>query len=289
MQPNPYFLGKSSEFWAHVMLVSEQLGYSNKNNGVISHTSKEIIKKLHEFGLEPNPELINEVVAYLDYRANLLNNCVKDFLMDVEPARRVFCDLLRQYKKQGLTCSLPLNKQKGEKKDYAYFTCMVNIIAEQTLRRYCAENGLSYGPKGDIYFNDDPRTLSFNVNGDSHLISVFSRRFDGAFPGIRNPVAVWEIKEYYYTTTFGSRIADGVYETQLDGFEIRLFRENNPEGHNVKHIYFVDSYTTWWLMGKSYLCRIVDMMHKQLVDEVIFGYEVFERWHELIYEILSDI
>ncbi len=29
--------------------------------------------------------------------------------------------------------------------------------------------------------------------------------------------AVWEIKEYYDSITFGSRIADGVYETMLDG------------------------------------------------------------------------
>ena len=32
-------------------------------------------------------------------------------------------------------------------------------------------------------------------------------------------MALWEIKEYYYTTTFGSRVADGVYETLLDGLE----------------------------------------------------------------------
>ena len=36
-----------------------------------------------------------------------------------------------------------------------------------------------------------------------------------------DPLAVWEIKEYYYTTTFGSRVADGVYETLLDGMELR--------------------------------------------------------------------
>ena len=43
---------------------------------------------------------------------------------------------------------------------------------------------------------------------------------DGGFPSITNPLAIWEVKEYYYTTTFGSRVADGVYETLLDGMEI---------------------------------------------------------------------
>jgi len=30
---------------------------------------------------------------------------------------------------------------------------------------------------------------------------------------------------YYYTTTFGSRVEDGVYETLLDGMELEELRE----------------------------------------------------------------
>ena len=41
-----------------------------------------------------------------------------------------------------------------------------------------------------------------------------------------NPIAVWELKEYYYTTTFGSRVADGIYETLLDGMELEDMRAN---------------------------------------------------------------
>jgi len=39
----------------------------------------------------------------------------------------------------------------------------------------------------------------------------------------------------------------------------------------------VDAYDTWWNMGRSYLCRIVDMLHMGYVDEVLFGSEVLER------------
>jgi hypothetical protein len=39
----------------------------------------------------------------------------------------------------------------------------------------------------------------------------------------------------------------------------------------------IDSHTTWWLMGKSYLCRIIDMLHMGYIDEVLFGYEVVEK------------
>ena len=91
---------------------------------------------------------------------------------------------------------------------------------------------------------------------------------DGAFPSAVNPVAVWEIKEYYYTTTFGSRVADGVYETLLDGMELEELREH--EGIDVRHYLMVDAYFTWWECGRSYLCRIVDMLRMGYVDEVLF-------------------
>jgi hypothetical protein len=97
---------------------------------------------------------------------------------------------------------------------------------------------------------------------------------DGAFPSTVNPVAVWEIKEYYYTTTFGSRIADGVYESLLDGMELEELREH--EHIHVKHYLMVDAYDTWWNMGRSYLCRIVDILHMGYVDEALFGSEVIE-------------
>lgn len=97
-----------------------------------------------------------------------------------------------------------------------------------------------------------------------------------------NPVAVWEIKEYYYMTTFGSRVADGVYETLLDGLELEELREH--EGVDVKHYLMADAYDTWWNQGKSYLCRIMDMLHMGYVDEVLFGYEVVDRMPVLVAE-----
>ena len=80
-------------------------------------------------------------------------------------------------------------------------------------------------------------------------LRTFSRRMDGAYPSIVNPLAVWEIKEYYGSTTFGSRIADGVYETMLDGEEFAELREH--EGIDVKHYLIVDDYHTWCDQGKA--------------------------------------
>src|SRR5205085_6655020 len=141
----------------------------------------------------------------------------------------------------------------------AYFTGIVNMLIEAN-----AEG---------LPCNYDPQQLT-TVTRDNAPFRTLARRIDGAFPSPVNPIAVWEIKEYYYTTTFGSRVADGVYETLLDGMELEELREHGTE---VKHYLMVDDYFTWWDCGRSYLCRIIDMLHMGYVDEVLFGYEVIER------------
>jgi hypothetical protein len=125
----------------------------------------------------------------------------------------------------------------------------------------------------------DPRELTTVIRGGIPLRTL-ARRVDGAFPSTVNPVAIWEVKEYYYTTTFGSRVADGVYETLLDGMELEELREH--ENVKVLHYLMLDARYTWWDDGKSYLCRIVDMLHMGYTDEVLFGYEVVERLPELV-------
>ncbi|MDO3409716.1 hypothetical protein QWJ34_08060 [Saccharibacillus sp. CPCC 101409] len=283
MKPNAKFLNQPLPFWGIVRLLSEQMGYSKK--GEVIYFSKSLIRsKLNELYLFVDEETIHLVQEYIEYRAMTLNNVVKKQLLDVEVARSGFYTLKKKfYDEYNFTCSLPYNKQKEEKKDYAYFTGMINILTELAMRKYSHKHGLNYGKDDDISFNDDPRNLTYVVDGNNRLITTFSRRFDGAFPSTRNPSAIWEIKEYYYTTTFGSRIADGVFETQLDGFEIT---ELEDYGHYVKHVYLIDAYNTWWNMGKSYLCRIIDMLHRGQVSEVIFGKEIFERWEEFITELL---
>ena len=113
-------------------------------------------------------------------------------------------------------------------------------------------------------------------------LRTLARRVDGAFPRSINPIAIWEIKEYYYTTTFGSRVADGIYESLLDGLELEELREH--EEVDIKHYLIVDAYDTWWKKGKSYLCRIIDMLHMGYIDEVLFGYEVVERLPDIVNE-----
>jgi len=163
-----------------------------------------------------------------------------------------------------------MNKQSGEKKAVAYFTAIINMLIEH-----------SVGGISTIY---DPRQITAFTKANFPARSL-SRRVDGSFPHEINPIAIWEIKEYYYTTTFGSRIADGVYETMLDGYELQDARKIMDR--DVFHYLMIDSRRTWWQMGIPYLCRIVDMLHMGLITECLVGKEVVTRIPEIIIDWLS--
>lgn len=212
-----------------------------------------------------NPTEIGALlIDYFSHRADVLNNYVEPLLMDVKQAREAFDEL---YATLSPTCPIPSNKQKGDKAGPAYFTAIINMLIEANIQ--------------GLPCNYNPQELT-TVTRRGIPVRTLARRVDGAFPSPVNPISVWEIKEYYYTTTFGSRVADGVYETLLDGMELEELREH--EEIDVKHYLMVDAHYTWWGMGRSYLCRIVDMLHMGYVDEVLFGREVVDRLPMLVGE-----
>jgi hypothetical protein len=272
--PDVRFLQLGHRFWANVRAISEGIGYTVRGKSAIRVPSLEEMRKaLGLLGLSDRhivdaggapTELGETLEAYFEYRARRLNSFVQPRLMDAERARDVFEQLRMQHKPM---CPLPLNKQKGEKKAPAYLTGIVNILVEANAEGLPCVH--------------DPRRLT-TVTRDQQPLRTLARRVDGAFPSTVNPIAVWEVKEYYYTTTFGSRVADGVYESLLDGLELEELRET--EGINVLHYLMVDAHYTWWICGKSYLCRIVDMLHMGYINEVLFGYEVVERLPSLVKE-----
>ncbi len=273
MKPNNRFTGLPLSFWADVRLIGESIGYTVRKEGIIrvptideinwAYNSRELSAD-HLFGTAGPTNLGHTVLSYFKYRARILNEYVEPRLMDVDRAKVEFEKLHQKFKPR---CPIPMNKQKKEKRAPAYLTGIVNMLIEEH-------------SKG-IACDYDPRRLTA-ITRDRKPVRTLARRVDGAFPSTVNPVAVWEIKEYYYTTTFGSRVADGVYETLLDGMELAEIAKN--EDINVLHYLIVDAHYTWWNCGRSYLCRMVDMIHMGYVDEVLFGYEVIERLPGLITE-----
>mgnify|MGYP001560334866 CR=1 FL=1 len=272
MLANKIYLNKQKSFWAQIKLVSMTLGYSQKDK-IKVYTIGEIADCLQSQGLstdhivdtkgKPTKEG-SDMVSYFIYRSKILHEAAEPNLMTREKAKVEFEKLLKVADKK-LNIHIPYNKQKGDKRHYAYLTGIVNILTATTL--------------GHTNFEHDPRTLIV-ISKNGKPIQTLSRRVDGAYPATKNPKAIWEIKEYYGTKTFGSRVADGVYETLLDGYEIKELTSGG--GDSIGHYLIIDDYYTWWSCGKSYLCRMVDMIHAGYVDEVIFGKEVIKRWPEIV-------
>ncbi len=275
MRPNKRFAGKPKSFWATVRSVSQRVGYS-KNARIVVPGMAELRNAFTKMNLDPDclgveerPTIFaRDLMDYFDAHSKALMQEAEPSLMNVDEARKEFSALKAEFNPQ---CPIPMNKQRGEKKAEAYLTGIVNMMVEH----------YSCGLPCDY----DPRELT-NVIRNGQPLRTLSRRLDGAFPSATNPIAVWEIKEYYHTTTFGSRVADGVYETLLDGMEIEEIREN--EAVDIKHYLMVDSRYTWWECGKSYLCRLFDMLHMGYVDEILFGRQVVKEMPRIVGEWVSQ-
>lgn len=274
MKPDQRFTNLDKAFWASVRSLSQKIGYTARDGqGIRVPTIAEMRQAFEDLELNPSAiedhrgkptALANHLAEYFRYRAEALQHAAPKYLMKGEQARSLFEEWRA---KLNPTCPLPMNKQKGEMKLPAFLTGLVNMMVEH------------YSGGADCDY--DPRKLT-TITRDGAPLRTLARRVDGAFPNSINPVAIWEIKEYYYTTTFGSRVADGVYETLLDGLELEELRITNNV--DVRHYLMIDAYQTWWVQGKAYLCRIVDMLNMGYVDEVLFGREVVNELPRLVAE-----
>lgn len=282
MKPDPRFCAQPATFWAYVRSISEWVGYTHRKNRkekisrIKVPSADEVWDCLHALQLAPGPVLSTdkkftklglELHSYFEHRAEVLNSQVQPALQTSLQAETLFKQVRKSLKSRLV---VPMNKQKGKKRKPAYLTGLVNMLID--------------AHRGPYLCDYDPRVLTaFTKEGVP--VRTLSRRVDGAFPAVINPAAIWEIKEYYYTTTFGSRVADGVYETQLDGMEIDEMRFTDKI--TTKHYLFLDAHYTWWVCGKSYLCRIFDMVNMGLVDEAIVGRDVVTRVPELVAEWIN--
>lgn len=178
MKANKDYLNLGKEFWANIRTISQKVGYVIRGKNQIKvPTIQEIIdvykasnlnhifiykdKSLTEFG--------KKIINYYEYRADLLNNKIEPLLMDVKEAKKEYHRLKKNYKP---TRNQPMNKQKGEKKSRAFFTCIINMILENKLKKFPCDY--------------DPRELT-TITRDNFPLRTFSRRVDGAFPGVINP------------------------------------------------------------------------------------------------------
>ena len=297
MQPDKQFVGLPKAFWANIRTISQEVGYTERPKRKAGMTGRtgpikvpalvEIQSALEAIDLTSKhlvgprgraTDLGKQVLDYYAYRAEILNGVVEPNLMHAEQAKALYEQLQARAKS---TVASPMNKQGGDMKKPAYFTGIINMLLSAHLE--------------GLPCNYNPQELT-TVTRNREPFRTLARRVDGAFPGPVDPISVWEIKEYYYTTTFGSRVADGVYETLLDGMELEeldaalhgLAKADDHRPESIKHLLMVDAHFTWWIKGRSYLCRIIDMLHMGYVDEVLFGKEVVARLPEIAKEWVAE-
>jgi len=266
MLPDHRFVNQTKLFWANIRTISQRGGYTDRKTGQIrTYSVAEMVGVIESLGLSSD-YLVSDSVptrlgvdleAYFAYRAETLNHVVFGLLMGLQEAEAVF---VAEYERLQPKCPVPLIKQKGDMRTPAYLTGLVNMTIEA-------------GIKG-LPVDYDPKELT-TVTFERMPLRTFARRLDGCFPSSIDPIAVWEVKEYYHNKSFGSRIADGVYESLLDGMEFEELR--TAEGIHIQHLLIIDDRTTWWNRGRAYLCRIIDMLNMGYVDEVLFGREVLTR------------
>jgi hypothetical protein len=271
VQADSRFQHQPKSFWANVRTISQELGYTaRRSQAVRVYSLEEMAAAMTSLGLgishlvrKDEPTVLGErLLRYFTYRAEILNTYVEPRLMNAEAAREMFNEYRNRFQPK---CPLPMNKQKGEKAGPNPLSGLVNILVEA----YSDQCPVNYNPL---------ELTTFTKSGAP--LRTLARRVDGCFPSPVNPIAIWEIKEYYYTTTFGSRVADGVYETLLDGMELEELQEK--ESVPCEHLLIADSHYTWWECGRSYLCRLVDILNMGYVDELLFGREVVERLPEIV-------
>jgi hypothetical protein len=281
MVPNKKYTGQTDRFWATVKMVSEVVGYSErvkrgaKEKKMKLYTVDDVLSVHRKLDIPTDfcftekmfPRTITkEIVAYLNYRNTLIEKEIQHLLMDRAQAKKAFDAVQRKYQKSKI--KIQMNKQKGKKRHPSYLVNLVNIFAESVV--------------GYNNFDEDPMRLGVVVD-EKGPVKTLCRRMDGAVPSTFRPKILWEVKEYYGTTTFGSRIADGVYESLLVGEELQALERDYKI--KVHHVLFVDDHYTWWQLGRSYLCRLIDMLHSEHVDAIFFGREVLDKWPGYLEEI----
>ena len=57
----------------------------------------------------------------------------------------------------------------------------------------------------------------------------------------------------------------------------------------VEHYLIVDDYFTWWIMGRSYLCRIIDMLHMGILTQALFGKEVISELPLIVHRWVKKV
>ena len=134
MKPFNEFRNKDASFWAFIKFISETMGYTDRRCSTVkSYSEKEIRGLCQKHNINISDDTLSDALTYTQMRANLLNDFAEPMLMDAHSASEEYKKWEQLHRIGNYYCKLPLNKQKGEKKQIAFFTAIINILAEKTI------------------------------------------------------------------------------------------------------------------------------------------------------------
>ena len=218
--------------------------------------------------LSPDGEvsaLGQELIRYFCRRAQQVSSLLDDLREEEEG--------LEEMESLGLIAK----KHKPQSPGQSESPRIVQQTIEAISQRVAAESGMEV--------NTDPggRCVMF-VN--DHLL-VTPRRMDGALPGLFNPVALWEIKEYWGRAG-GSKMSDVVYESELVGWALYRFNKALPSAAQVHHYVIIDGKGRWKGDSRggrqSDLGRLVDLLNQGLISELLYGKNILPEWTRILHE-----
>ena len=89
------FSNRNNFFWSAVKLISEELGYSDRKTKKIKYYTLEEVN-LFEKNLSLNISEKKDVVDYLNLRSDIINNDIKNNLLNKEEAKILYESLLKE-------------------------------------------------------------------------------------------------------------------------------------------------------------------------------------------------
>lgn len=214
--------------------------------------------KVGNVKLKLEGDVAGVLLDYLEYRSTLWD--AGDQLLRTEEEATAYC-------KKAFN-ETPKTTQTRNVDHHQSSKAMV-LAATRLAEAVCTELGVSIEP-------NPQRRCVWVAKQELH---VTARNLDGAIPGLVDPFLVWEIKEYWGTTSGGSKMSDAVYECALVGRELRDF-EKRTKVH-VAHAVLLDG-KAQWTTRKSDLLRFYDLQHQGLIDFLVVGRQIETEWKPFV-------
>ena len=91
MKPFDEFRNMDASFWAFIKFISETMGYTDRQCGIVkSYSEKEVKGLCQKYNINISENTLADALTYTQMRANLLNEFAEPMLMDAHSANEEY-------------------------------------------------------------------------------------------------------------------------------------------------------------------------------------------------------